>query len=431
VHVLPQLRELESRYGEQLAVVGVHSGKYTAERETPRIRDASIRLRAVHPTINDRQFRLWRAYAVRAWPTLVAIDPRGYVVGMQAGEFTAQALAPFIERVIAGAREAGDLREGPSDFPAESPTIAPGTLAYPGKVAVSGRRIAIADSAHHRVLIGMLDDAGTSMRVRQVVGGSSSGYRDGDLVSAMFDNPQGLAFHGEQLYVADPGNHAIRRVALESGATSTLAGTGRQLRSAVDEAKGALSSPWDLAIAGETLYVAMAGIHQLWTVSLATGRAEVFAGSGAEELHDGSHADAALAQPMGLVITGEHVTFVDAESSAVRRADRDPAGGVRTIVGTGLFDFGDVDGTGDEVRMQHQQGIARAPDGRLLVCDSYNDALKWVDPVTRRAETWVRGFHEPAGLALGDHHAYVADTNAHRIAVVSLETGAISTLAIE
>jgi DNA-binding beta-propeller fold protein YncE len=429
--VLPQLRELESRYGNALVVVGVHSGKYTAERETTRIRDASIRLGAMHPTINDRQFRLWRAYAVRAWPTLVAIDPRGYVVGMQAGEFTADALAPFIERVIAGAREAGDLREGPVHFAAETPTVATGTLAYPGKVAVNGRRIAIADSAHHRVLIGTLDDAGTAMRVQHAVGGSSRGYRDGDVAAAMFDNPQGLVFHGEHLYVADAGNHVIRRLSLTSGAASTLAGTGRQLRSAVDEAKGALSSPWDLAVAGDTLYVAMAGIHQLWTVSLATGRAEVFAGSGAEELHDASHADAALAQPMGLVVAGDDLFFTDAESSAVRRADRDPAGGVRTIVGTGLFDFGDVDGEGDEVRMQHQQGIARTPDGRLLVCDSYNDALKWVDPVTRRAESWVRGLHEPAGLALGERHAYVADTNAHRIAVVSLASGEVTTLAIE
>ena len=105
-------------------------------------------------------------------------------------------------------------------------------------------------------------------------------------------------------------------------------------------------------------------------------------------------------------------------------------GGVRTIVGTGLFDFGDVDGAGDDVRMQHQQGIARAADGRLLVCDTYNDALKWVDPVSRRAETWVRGFSEPSGVALGDRYAYVADTNAHRIACVSLDTGIVEALQV-
>jgi DNA-binding beta-propeller fold protein YncE len=423
------LRELESRFPDQIAVVGVHSGKYTAERETSRIRDASIRLGAVHPTINDRQFRLWRAYAVRAWPTLVAIDPRGFVVGTQAGEFTADRIAPFAERVIAEARSVGALVEGRLHFAPDAPTSQSRTLAFPGKVAVDGRRIAIADSGHHRVLVGTLDDAGTTMRVDRVIGGPSAGYADGAVPA--FRYPQGLAFSGDLLFVADAGNHSVREVTLATGVVRTLAGTGRQLRSAVDEAQGALSSPWDVAVADDTLYVAMAGIHQLWTVELSSGTAEVFSGSGAEELHDGPHASAALAQPMGLCLSDDAIWFVDAESSAVRVADRDPSGGVRTLVGTGLFDFGDIDGTGDAVRMQHQQGIARTSDGRLLVCDSYDDALKWVDPTTRRAETWVRGFHEPSGLAIAERAVYVADTNAHRIAVVNRRSGEVWPLIIE
>lgn len=423
------MRELEERYPDTIAAVGVHSGKYATERETPRIRDASIRLGAIHPTVNDRQFRVWRSYAVRAWPTLVAIDPRGAVVGMQAGEFTAEAVGPFVERVLADARSAGTLVEGPLHFAAEPPTVAPATLAFPGKVAVDGRRIAIADSGHHRILIGTLDESGLRMRVERTVGGPGPDYRDGG--TPAFVNPQGLVFDGDLLYVADAGSHTVREVSLRTGDVRTLAGTGRQLRTAVDEARGALSSPWDLALVDGVLYVAMAGIHQLWTVAIATGRAEVLSGSGAEELHDGPHAQAALAQPMGICGAGELLYCVDAESSAVRVADRDASGGVRTIIGTGLFDFGDVDGVGDEVRMQHQQGIARAPDGRLLVCDSYNDVLKWVDPATRRAEAWVGGFSEPSGLAIGDHAVYVADTNAHRIAIVHAESGAVSTLLIE
>jgi hypothetical protein len=423
------LRELEARYPNELAVVGVHSGKYPTERETPRIRDACIRLGASHPTVNDRQFRLWRAYAVRAWPTLVAVDPRGSVIGMTAGEFTADALAPFVERVIAESRAAGTLVEGPLHFAADSPTVATQMLAYPGKVAVDDRRLAIADSGHHRVLVGTLDDSGARLQVDRIVGGADAGYRDG--ARPAFVNPQGLVFDGPLLYVADPGSHTVRELSLHSGTTRTIAGTGRQLRSAVDEARGALSSPWDLALADDTLYVAMAGIHQLWTVVPATGRAGVLSGSGAEELHDGSHAEAALAQPMGLCAAGDLLYVADAESSAVRVADRDPSGSVRTVVGTGLFDFGDVDGVGDAVRLQHQQGIALAPDGRLLVCDSYNDALKWVDPLTRRAEAWVPGFHEPSGVAIGERAAYVADTNAHRIAVVDLQTGNVRSLIIE
>ena len=413
--MLPQLRELEQRFADVIAVVGVHSGKYIAERETPRIRDASIRLGATHPVLNDRQFRVWRAYAVRAWPTLVAIDPRGSVVGMSAGEFTADAVTPFVERVVAAARADGSLREGPLHFAAEDPSVTPGELAFPGKVAVDGDRIAVADSGHHRVLVGRLDQEGGRMRVERIVGSGAEGFADG--THAAFRYPQGLAFGGDVLYVADAGNHAVRAIALASGSVRTVAGTGSQLRSARDLAAGALSSPWDLALDGDTLHVAMAGNHQLWSIDLRAGIAAHRTGSGAEELHDGSHAAAALAQTMGLALTGDRLLAADAESSAVREVDLDRAGGVRTIVGTGLFDFGDVDGAGDAARLQHPQGIAVAPDGRVIVCDSYNDSLRWLDRADRRVTTWVRGLHEPGGVAVGARGAYVADTNAHRLVV--------------
>ena len=429
MHVLPQLRKLEERYPDEIAIVGVHSGKYTAERDTSRIRDASIRLGSTHPTINDRQFRLWRAFAVRAWPTLVAVDPRGYVIGMHAGEFTADSLAPFIDRTIATARAAGTLVPGRLHGLSDLPTTAPAMLSFPGKVSLDDRRLAIADSGHRRVLVGTLDDTGHRMRVDHTVdGGDFSTTTPGD---SHFINPQGIVLLGDLLYVADAGRHTILECSLRTGSTRILAGTGHQLRSAVDEAQGALSSPWDLALDGDTLFVAMAGVHQLWTVSDSSGRAEVFSGSGAEELHDGSHGEAALAQPMGICLADHLLYVADAESSAIRVADRDPSGGVRTIVGTGLFDFGDVDGVGDAARMQHQQGIVLAGDGRLLVCDSYNDALKWVDPMTRRADTWVRGLHEPSGLAIGERFVYVADTNAHRVAVIDRRSGQTGTLIIE
>ena len=407
------MRELEQRFPESIAVVGVHSGKYVAERDTTRIRDASIRLGATHPVLNDRQFRVWRSYAVRAWPTLVAIDPRGAVVGMSAGEFTADAVTPFVERVIAGARADGSLREAPLHFPAEPPSVATGQLAYPGKIAVDGDRIAVADSGHHRILVGRLEEHGLRMRVERVVGTGRAALENGD--AAAFRYPQGLVFGGDVLYVADTGNHAVRAIALGSGATRTIAGTGAQLRTMRDRASGAMSSPWDLALEGDTLHVAMAGIHQLWTIDLRDGRSTHRTGSGAEELHDGSHGDAALAQTMGLALAHDALIAADAESSAVREVDLDTSGGVRTVVGTGLFDFGDVDGIGDAVRLQHPQGIAIAPDGRVLICDSYNDSLRWLDRAERRVTTWVRGLHEPGGIASGARGAYVADTNAHRI----------------
>ena len=423
------MRKLELQHPADVAIVGVHSGKFAEERVSSSIRDASLRLDGVHPTINDRQFRLCRAYAVRAWPTLVVISPDGSVVGMHAGEFQAHALAPFIERVLHEARERGTLQPRAMAFPADGPSVAPGRLAFPGKVAADGHRIAIADSGHHRVIIGTVSDDAAHMTIERIVGGMLPGFRDGG--SPLFNAPQGMAFHEGTLFVADAGNHSIRAISLSTGVVRTIAGTGTQARSAGEFAAGALSSPWDVAFADGLLYVAMAGAHQLWTVDLTTSAAAVFSGSGAEELHDGSHHDAALAQPMGLALSADAIWFTDSESSAVRRADRDEAGGVRTVVGTGLFDFGDIDGAGDVVRLQHPQGIAVAPDGRLLVADCYNGSLKWIEPVNGRCHTWLGGLHEPSGVGIARGHAFVAETNQHRIVVASLDTGSMAELRFE
>lgn len=200
------------------------------------------------------------------------------------------------------------------------------------------------------------------------------------------------------------------------------------------------------------LLVAMAGTHELWRVDVATGAAGPVAGGRGEGLLDGLPADALLAQPAGLATDGQRVWWTDAESSAVREASaaalgvrHAPGGGeelVRTLAGTGLFDFGHADGPGDEARLQHPQGLAWVPPGatdsgdagRLLVADSYNDALRWLDPRTRLVTTWQGGWQgglaEPGGVAVAGALAYVADTNAHRVAVVELATGAADTLAL-
>ena len=431
--MLPQLRKLEERYPREVAVVGVHSGKYTTERVTDRIREATLRLGVTHPVVNDRQFRVWRSYAVNAWPTLVVVDPRGYVLGQHAGEFTLEALEPFVQGALRSAEDQGTLRRSEQQDAPECPAIQPGTLRYPGKVALGpARRLAIADSGHHRVLIGRLDAARGRLRLEHVAGGGARGLQDGRGEDARFDYPQGMAFHENTLMVADAGNHALRAIDLDSGTVRTLVGTGAQLRTAADLRAGALSSPWDVCVAGDRVFIAMAGTHQLWSVGVHGEGLRVHSGNRHEALVDGPQQDAALAQPMGIArdTAGEWLYFVDAESSAIRRATVDPAGTVETIIGTGLFDFGDRDGSGDRVLMQHQQGLAVAEDGRLIVADSYNDALKWVDPTTREASTWTRGFHEPSGVAVDAAHVYVADTNAHRIAVVDRHTGAVEDLAI-
>lgn len=423
--MLPQLRRLEERYPDVVRVVGVHSGKFPAERVTEHIREAALRLGVHHPIVNDRQFRVWRSFAVQAWPTLVVVDPNGYVLGSHAGEFTLEMLELVVERAVRGYREAGQLRPSAHESLLDEPLIAPGTLRYPGKVAVDGDRIAIADSGHDRVLVGRLTREGCIGGPLRAIGGDR-GFADG--ARPRFAYPQGVAFSGGSLYVADSENHAVRAIDLDTGSVRTIAGTGTQLRTRADRAAGALSSPWDVAIADDTIHIAMAGSHQIWSVDVRGHGLRVHCGTGAEAIDDGPNAGAALAQPMGLVNDRGRLWFADAESSAIRRSDEAPDGRVETVVGTGLFDFGDRDGGGDDVLLQHPEGLAASEDGRLLVADAYNGALKWIDPATRAATTWLRGFHEPSGVALTRTHAYVADTNAHRIVVVDRADGSMRPL---
>lgn len=397
----------------------MHSGKYIAERETSRIREASIRYGIEHPIVNDRQFRVWRSYAVSAWPTLAVIDRKGYVVGSHAGEFTAEMLQPLLRRLVST-----PANESSNEFPhyaGEKPAIPPSALRYPGKVAVDGGRIAVSDTGNHRVLIGKL--ARKDRMVIERVVDHLEASPAGDTSPAALHSPQGLTFDGDRLYVADSANHTVSIIELDTGRSRTLAGTGTQLRTATDREQGALSSPWDLVVIGKNLYVAMAGLHQIWQIDKDSGCSRVHCGTGGEDIVDGAHSAALLAQPMGITADDKRLYFADAESSAIRWADLDPGGSVGTIVGTGLFDFGDADGIGDTVRMQHQQGVTLRSNGRLLVADSYNDALKWVDPIVGEARTWLRGLHEPGGLAAADDCAYIADTNAHRILAVDYGSG--------
>src|SRR5690606_11809202 len=429
MHLLPQLRKLEGWFGDELVVIGVHSGKFIAERVTANIAAAAERLGVRHPVVNDRQYRIWRAYAVNAWPTLMLIDAEGRVVGQHAGEITAEELVPTVRQVVADAESRGVLDRSPLPFGPEAAPQPEGGLRFPAKVLAdeAGGRVFIADTGHHRIVVARLDAQGGRAEVEAVVGSGDAGFSDGGYDDAAFHDPHGLALVGDRLYVADTGNHAVRAVDLEARRVETLAGTGelgRWLERGGQGREVALRSPCDVLVWGDALYVAMAGSHQIWRLDLAAGEIVPWAGSGAEALHDGPRARAALAQPSGLATDGTRLFFADSESSAVRWAEPGGGGVVGTVVGTGLFDFGDRDGEGDRVRLQHPLGIAWW-GGELFVADTYNGSIKVVEPASRRVRTWAGGegeLWEPGGLSGAGERLLVADTNHHRIAFTSRAT---------
>jgi DNA-binding beta-propeller fold protein YncE len=120
----------------------------------------------------------------------------------------------------------------------------------------------------------------------------------------------------------------------------------------------------------------------------------------------------------------------DAEANAIRAVQLPPFNLLTTIAGGDLFEFGDQDGKGDAVRLQHPLGVA-ARDGRIFIADTYNHKIKMLDPATGKVSTFASGFDEPGGLSVAGNTLYVADTNNHAIRTVDLSTRRVETLAIE
>jgi len=441
MHTIPQLREVERQFGNELVIIGVHAGKFHAERITGNIQQAVLRLGIDHPVVNDRQFHVWRSHAISAWPTLVFINPDGRFIGAQAGELPAEAIAHVIRGIIQDFDSQGKIDRKPIPIQLERAREPERPLAFPGKVLAAGdRRLFIADSNHHRILAVRLDEASTSGTVEAIAGKGQAGFSDGSLPSATFRSPQGMAHVGGLLYVADTGNHAIRCIDWSKNTVTTVAGTGRQAR--FSEAGGtgplvALNSPWDVLHHDGQLYIAMAGSHQIWRLDIAGGPIHPHAGTGGEALEDGPLARALLAQPSGLTTDGTRLYFADSEASAIRWADFPESGAVGTIVGTGLFDFGNKDGIGEQVRLQHPLGVAWH-EGKIYVADTYNNKIKAVEAASRTSQTIevIAGsgdeatspatFNEPGGLSVSAERIYVADTNNHRICVIDLRTRQVS-----
>ena len=419
LHVLDELRPLEERFGDALVVVGVHSPKFEHERDHGALVRAVARYDVRHPVLDDPDRATWDQYAVRAWPTLVLVDPRGYAVAAFEGEGNAPKLEKVIAGMISDHRRGGTLDERPIET--LPPAVASGPLRFPGKVAAGpDGLLAVADSGHNRIVVARTDGSGEGAAVIALAGTGARGAADGAFAGASFSDPQGLLFLDEQtLLVADTGNHAVRRLDLAAGTVETVAGTGEQARwgaTGGPARETALNSPWDLALWDGTVVMAMAGPHQLWTLDLEKGEVGVLAGSGAEGLADGPALTAAMAQPSGLTSENGRLWVVDSETSSLRHLDR--SGHLHTAVGTGLFDFGHRDGPAEGALLQHPLGVVVTPEGPV-VCDTYNSALRRYDEKTRTLSTLARdGLDEPSGGALIGGSLVVADTNNHRLARV-------------
>jgi thiol-disulfide isomerase/thioredoxin len=418
LHVLDELRGVEEKYADELVVVGVHSPKFVHEADPDALAAAVERYEVAHPVLDDPELVTWQAYTARAWPTLVLVDPEGYVAAQYAGEGHAHAIDALIAELREEHLARGTLQ--PGDSPYVPPPVHAGALRFPAKaVALPGGGFLVADAGHHS-LVELEQDAETVVRR---IGSGDRGLVDGPADRAGFNEPNGLcllpedvaAQIGYDVVVADTVNHALRGVRLSDGTVSTLAGDGRQLFPGTPGADGSLSSPWDVAWWQDRVWVAMAGIHQLWSLDPLTGVVEVAAGTTNEGLVDGPLAQAWFAQSSGFAVSGDRLFVADSETSSIRRVED---GRVHTVVGTGLFDFGFRDGPAEQALLQHPLGVTVLPDGSLAVCDTYNGAVRRIadDQVT----TLVTGLAEPSGAVVEGDHLVVVESAAHRLTRVPL-----------
>jgi thiol-disulfide isomerase/thioredoxin len=443
-HTIPIIKALEDHYPNDLVVIGIHSPKYSSEKDTKPLQEAVLRMEMDHPVVNDAENQIWTTYGVKGYPTIVLIDPSGGLVKMMIGERSYQQLDKQVKQLIDEFKAKGQLDERPLSFKPENANVQNTPLLFPEKLCVDPKRrmLFIADSGHNRVVVTDL-----SGKLLNVIGTGKIGSTDGTYATAEFHHPRGLAIDGNNLYVADTQNQKIRKVDLAKQVVTTISGDGQLTEilapPELGKAKDArLNSPWDLVVAKNKLYIAMAGSHQLYDLDLAKGDLFVFAGSGDEGLHDGPLLTADLAQPSGIAFGADKIFFADSESNSIRSADINTSTGkVSTITGKGLEDFGDTDGPAAKAFLQHPLGVT-VSGKKIYVADTLNHKIKVIDFDLKIVRTvWGSGkpgdadgdhpqFNEPNGIAIIGDNVYIADTNNNVIKVGNLKTGRVSKLHI-
>ena len=436
-HVLQELRPIEAKYADVLTVVGVHSPKFEHEKKADTVFQAIARHDIEHPVLNDPDMTTWAAYGVRAWPTLVLVDPEGEILATYSGEGHGHALDALLESKIPHYEERGTLVRGDGFYaPVEEPAR---VFRQPGKVVsipkhyqqyCDGADLLVSDSGGHRLAAVHHTKPD---HILWSAGQGSRGREDGPLAEARFCEPYGVSWVdqavseelGIHLVIADTANHLLRGISLETGMVTTLAGTGaqwmQQQPTAGPATEIAITTPWDVLVSGHTAIVAMAGDHRLWIVDLAAHTIDIYAGTSNEGLVDGPHLESWFAQPSALAGTQDALWLIDAETSALRLLEN---GIVTTVVGRGLFDFGHVDGVSDEALLQHPLGVATLPDGSVAIADSYNGAIRRYNPETNLVTTLHRGLMEPSDVAVVDTaegpRLAVVESSAHRVTVLGL-----------
>ncbi|MET0327597.1 MAG: thioredoxin-like domain-containing protein [Luteimonas sp.] len=420
---LSDLAHLRARHGERLHVVGVHVPRFDSERDPRRVAKRLNRQKFDFPMAHDADWALWQHYGIEAWPTVVLIDGAGNVRERIVGDGQVRELDATVTR-LNGESTAQAMSTGPIELRRMVEPALP--LRFPVGIAIGGNYLYVADSGHHRIL-----ECDFNGRVLRQFGSGGAGFIDGPMELAAFNRPHGIAVQRDLLYVADTGNHAVRRIQLRTGDVDTVCGAGRPgtpMEGPVQDPRMvALDQPRAVSLTGGSLYIATAGDNRLWKYDLGAPGLRMLAGNGALDMRDGPGISASFAEPVGIASVQQMVYVVDAVGSAVRTVNA-RTGQVSTLLGHDVWNFGRADGARVDARLQHPQAVALDPDSPVLwIADSGNDALRCLRLGGGELTTFEidHRLHNPGGLAIADGVVWIADTDAHAVLRLDTKTGTV------
>ena len=424
--LLGELQRLQAKFPLGLSLIGIHLPRFDSELDGRLVLKAANRLGLPFPVANDRGWSTWQHYGIQSWPSVALVDTRGRLRELFTGDDQAGRLETAIQGLIDEVGGALVQTDPPRRLGAEARL----PLSFPSGLAVGENHLYVADTGHHRIL-----ECTHSGRVLREFGTGHGDLVDGAPEDAAFRHPRGLCLVRESLYVADTGNHALRRIRLLDGAVETLAGTGLPGTPREGSGKASelpLNQPWDVVGNLDRIYIAMAGANQVWEFELGEARLKLTAGSGELGLADGPAHGAMFAHPAALAQVQQTLYIADAASSAIRSLQI-TQGQVQTLVGQGLYEFGDQDGQRREARLQYPLALALDPSSPVLwIADSYNGSLRRLRLGGGDVSTHplAQQLEQPAALAAAPGSLWIANSGAHEVLRYDLGTGKLGRLPI-
>jgi sugar lactone lactonase YvrE len=242
-----------------------------------------------------------------------------------------------------------------------------------------------------------------------VAGTGKAGYSGdgGPAAGAMLDQPHELRFDSAgDLYFTDMRNHAIRKIDAKTHVITTIAGNGKPgfAGDGGPANKSQLNQPHSICFDGDgRLYIADVGNHRLRRIDRSTGRIETIAGTGEKKLpRDGGDVKSEpLFGPRAVCVVGDELWVALREGHSVWRINQ-KTGKLQHAAGSGKAGYRVDRGPAKDALVNSPKGIGLGPDGRVYLVDSSNHCLRAIDPKSGIIETVAgrggqKGFAGDAG----------------------------------